>query len=163
MAKPFEAAKKLMWSMMMTLVATANGSPIVQTFSCDCTPLKMLHRVTVEVTGSKRSRIARKTTELLVMVSFARCKDTNGTMHSQIALHEPMALPKVAGKTSQSLYQHGAKWVKSLGEPGHQGISIQHLVMDKAGFDLLCDHWEAHMQHKSSGHCPSAKLWALLT
>ena len=150
----------------MSLVQLANGNPIVQIFSCDCTPLRLPHRIQVTVSDHKRSKTGRKTTELLVMSSFIRSKDPNGLMHSRLAFHEPMALPKVKGKTSQSLYQHGAKWFKTLGELGHQGISIQHFVMAKAGFDLLCDHWEAHIQHKSSGHCPSgmsADFWALLT
>ena len=106
-----------------------------------------------------------KTTELPVMASFARCLDGHGNTISRLAFKEPVVLPKVAGKTSESLYRHGTQWFKTLAELGHQGISIQHLVMDKAGFDLLCDHWEAHMHNSLLAHVPqdmSAESFALL-
>ena len=106
-----------------------------------------------------------KSTELLVMASFARCLDGNGKPISRLAFKEPVQLPKVKGKTAESLYRHGAQWFKTLAELGHQGISIQHLVMDKAGFDLLCDHWEAHMHNSLTAHVPhdmSPEYFALL-
>ena len=71
MGKTLEAGKQFMWRLMMTLVGSANGSPIVQTFSCDCTPIRLPHKITTSVSQHKRSRQAMKTTELLVMASFA--------------------------------------------------------------------------------------------
>ena len=87
MAKTLEAAKSLMWSAFMTLVQLANGSPVLQTFSCDCTPLRLPHRIQVTVSDQKRAKTSRKTTELLVMSRFIRSKDANGLMHSHLATY----------------------------------------------------------------------------
>ena len=154
-----EAAKRALRDGVRELIQAANGFPILTSKSCDCTPMSLMHFTSRKLPSGQPQRMAgRMGTEWLVQNQFFRCFTPAGECLSRVQLTDPICL--TYGKTVPAILSASFKDWCRLRDRNHWGISIEHYVVDRAGFtamDRLIRQWHEGTPMR---HCPPSMTTA---
>ena len=132
-----EVAKQVLLTKAASLVGSAQGLPILRSFSSDGTPVstKLHHHLSGLPSTSAKSRAGTATPEYQVQTCFYRYFDYHGSAHSACVIRDP--LPLTHGKSALAIFANYLKFNSCLRDMGHIGIAIEHHVEDRACFSAL--------------------------
>ena len=136
MAVVAEVAKEALRSAASNFVSDAEGMPLLSSRSCDGTPIRVVHRSTVQLHAARKEKSSgKKGMKFLVKNQFLRGKDVTGAWSTRVLLSE--ATPMVFGKTTGAILGACFKDWQSLREMGHVGCAVEHYVFDRLSIGAL--------------------------
>ena len=141
-----EASKYVMQLAAEELVEEAQGMPILNSKSCDGTPISVMHRTTRTLpSGTQVKTSGRAGKEFLVKNQFLRVQLPTGEWDTRPLLQEPVALEH--GKSAPAIMAACWQDWKSLRQLRHTGCCVEHFAADRAGLsalDRLVRQWHQH-------------------
>ena len=130
-----ESLKSLLQEKARILVHNAAGRPLLRSYSSDGTPLKVKQRVVATSGTRKVIREGGHAHEFLLEVGFLRYEEADGRCETFVAMRCP--LPLTSGKDGWCLFAAARAFLPTLRELGHRGLSVEHLVCDRAVLPIL--------------------------
>ena len=143
-----ETLKQFLSDICSGLVQRARGLPMLRVYSSDCTPLRVRERLSSQHGPLRVVRYGGIAHDFLVQVSFTRYIDLSGEVHTAVKLSDPQPMER---KTGWRLFSAMRAFQPTLRAEGHKGISINHLVCDRAQVSVLDRHFrELHsLEHQT--------------
>lgn len=119
----------------MSLLRSAQGCPVLWSYSSDATPLKCSATQVASAEGASVVRKGKVLHEFLVQRGCLKAKDGTGELKLAFLFSDTVPLSK--GKKAWNLFSAGAAYFPLLRKAGHQGICVQHHSADRAAFEAL--------------------------
>ena len=140
-----EAVKTMLLHKIKSLIAAANGQPILSTKSCDGTPVRAtVYHSTTLPSGKKVKGQGKAGREILVSNQFVRFFDAADGWQTSVLFAEPV--PLTLGKAVPEILAASRQTWKSLRSLGAVGITVEHYCWGRAGIEALereCRRWHA--------------------
>ena len=137
-----EGVKDMLVSRARALVASASGSPVLSSKSCDGTPIRVTQQVSLSLPGGKKAKtVGKRGVEILVSNEFIRYQDPSEGWKSACILSEPVPLTR--GKSVDLVTAAARQTWYGLRALGATGITVEHYVWDRAGIEALERHARA--------------------
>lgn len=159
-----EILKWYLASRARQLVVEAYGRPVLISYSSDGTPIKTQERISRRLTKKMHvQRVGGAATEYLIQQCFVRYFDAHQVPRTAVVLRDP--LPLTEGKSAWAVFAAGRDFFPTLVELGHTGISVVHVVFDRALFAPLRKHFSEHLElcsRRFAGSATSALQGELL-
>ena len=132
-----EVGKDVLRAGIRSLVAVADGSPMMRSTSADGTTIdaKKQQKCQMPMSDQEFSRSGRETHEYLIMNGFYRYVDHSGAVHTRAHVDEPT--PLMVGKTAEHIWEACRHSFCSLREAGHLGPALEHYCFDSAVHSAL--------------------------
>ena len=141
-ARLCEVGKAFLQAKARSLVASANGQPILVHFSSDGTPISTKKQVKGTSPAYSASRQGRDTEEYQVQHVFYRTLDSAGQPSTVALVRDPV--PLTHGKSALAIYSSGKAFFQNARQLGHMGISICTYSWDRAAYGALSRVWRQH-------------------
>ena len=137
-----------------SLLARAAGRPVLFSYSCDGTPMKIAVRVSSEglAPNDAVNRRGRSCVEFLLQRGWYKTVGPEGNVLMCALLADP--IPLSHGKSSWYLYAAAEKFAPLTQSLGHEGICVTHYAFDRAVFSALTSkrfrqHEQYHERRKA--------------
>ena len=111
------------------------GQAVMFSYSCDATSFLCSSFASSSSSGVKIMRQGRVLHEFLMERGFITGFSSTGKQHAAILYRDP--LPLSDGKKCANQFEAGCKFYPMLRKAGHEGVSIFHLVADRAVLSSL--------------------------